>query len=178
MSENDSTNVQKLTVRRPCIKCRQEYEVEVSVDGWIRWREGELIQFALPELSKAERELMISGVCGGCFDAMFGSEDDEEGDDDVALPDLHGTDDRGSDGEWGEDHLLGVSGEGVPPTPQAVPRCDECDGTGWIPIDNYWSVRAAGTDREACGKCRGTGLPFDELIDEDAADAELPEARR
>lgn len=101
MSENDSTNVRKFTHRLRCISCGKRIEFEVTADGFRRWQEGELIQCALPELSKSERELMISGVCGGCFDAMFGSEDDEEGEDDVALPDLHGTDDRGSDGEWG-----------------------------------------------------------------------------
>ena len=36
-----------------------------------RWEDGELIQDAMPYLSAGERELLISGVCGKCFDKMF-----------------------------------------------------------------------------------------------------------
>jgi hypothetical protein len=32
---------------------------------------GELIQRAMPDVSEDERELLISGVCGQCFDELF-----------------------------------------------------------------------------------------------------------
>jgi hypothetical protein len=39
-----------------------------------RWEGGELIQNAMPYVSAGDRELMISGTCGPCFDEMFGDE--------------------------------------------------------------------------------------------------------
>ena len=38
--------------------------------------EGRMRQDALPELSCDERELLISGTCGACFDKLFPSEDE------------------------------------------------------------------------------------------------------
>jgi len=42
----------------------------------VKYKAGELIQNALPELSEDYRELLITNTCGECFDKMF--EDDEE----------------------------------------------------------------------------------------------------
>jgi len=36
------------------------------------WREGKYIQNAMPYLSADEREILVSGICGDCFDKMFG----------------------------------------------------------------------------------------------------------
>jgi hypothetical protein len=35
------------------------------------WVMGNKIQEVLPELSAEQRELLISGTCGACFDRMF-----------------------------------------------------------------------------------------------------------
>lgn len=35
-----------------------------------RWKAGALIQTVFPELDADARELMISGICGVCFDAL------------------------------------------------------------------------------------------------------------
>ena len=56
-----------------CWKCLETYTIEVSAEGYAEWQGGELIQEALSELSAGERELLISGTCGPCFDEMFGS---------------------------------------------------------------------------------------------------------
>jgi len=51
----------------------EQFEIRGEDRDFIRWEEeGELIQNALPYLSADERELLISGICGGCFDKMFG----------------------------------------------------------------------------------------------------------
>ena len=56
-----------------CRKCMEQFEIRGEDRDFIRWEEeGELIQNALPYLSADERELLISGICGGCFDKMFG----------------------------------------------------------------------------------------------------------
>ena len=38
----------------------------------VDWKGGKYIQDAMPYLSADERELLISGTCGTCFDKMFG----------------------------------------------------------------------------------------------------------
>lgn len=57
-----------------CIRCGKLYQFEVPNEGYKRWLEGELIQKALPMLTPDQRELMISGICGKCFDKMFGGD--------------------------------------------------------------------------------------------------------
>ena len=55
-----------------CDRCDEQFILRVNLDDVERWENGELIQNALPYLSADERELMISGRCGECFDKMFG----------------------------------------------------------------------------------------------------------
>lgn len=55
-----------------CVSCGEGYMFGVSESGYMRWREGEKVQVAFPELDAASREMLISGVCGVCWDAMMG----------------------------------------------------------------------------------------------------------
>jgi hypothetical protein len=52
------------------------YKLTVSLAEYLAWCEGKLIQKAMPELTKDERELLISGTCGPCFDRLFRYQDD------------------------------------------------------------------------------------------------------
>lgn len=62
-----------------CWKCEVSHEIDVPTEGWKAWRSGELIQDALCGLSSGDRELLLSGTCGECFDKMFPEvEEDEE----------------------------------------------------------------------------------------------------
>lgn len=54
-----------------CIRCGCTHTLIVPERGYDDWRSGALIQHALPSLSDADRELLISRVCGLCFDRMF-----------------------------------------------------------------------------------------------------------
>lgn len=50
--------------------------ITMPLAGFVAWRlDGELIQQALPELTADEREILISGICGKCFDGMFADRD-------------------------------------------------------------------------------------------------------
>ena len=49
--------------------------MQVHVEDVTAWENGELIQNAMPYLSADEREVLISGTCGPCFDRMFGGEE-------------------------------------------------------------------------------------------------------
>ena len=60
----------------PCRMCQETTDLKVNFQGFVNWKSGELIQEALPELSCDERELLISGTCGTCFDELFPSEDE------------------------------------------------------------------------------------------------------
>ena len=61
---------------RMCPMCGNKSMLTVSLDGFIRWQEGELIQEALPELDADQRELMITGVHAHCWQAAFGEGND------------------------------------------------------------------------------------------------------
>jgi hypothetical protein len=60
-----------------CRTCRQVREVDCTNEEYQAWQSGMLIQTAMPNTSKEQRELLISGTCGECFAAMFAGDDDE-----------------------------------------------------------------------------------------------------
>jgi len=62
------------TLWATCNKCKDQVEMAVNVDDYTSWENGALIQDAMPYLSAGEREVLISGVCGPCFDNLFGEE--------------------------------------------------------------------------------------------------------
>jgi hypothetical protein len=60
-----------VVVRAVCVDCNQPSTFNIPEREWLSWQNGELIQRAIPSLNDAERELLISGVCGTCFAALF-----------------------------------------------------------------------------------------------------------
>ena len=66
------------TVAVPCRWCGSVTELHPSVEGFVAWQNGELIQRAMPELDADERELLISGTCPKCWDEMFPPDLDED----------------------------------------------------------------------------------------------------
>lgn len=54
-----------------CNVCNESHIVRVKAKDYDRFSIGELIQNASPYLTPNERELLISGTCGKCFDEMF-----------------------------------------------------------------------------------------------------------
>jgi hypothetical protein len=64
-----------ITVEEQCVVCKEVSFLDVSKNDWLAWRRGTaLVQHAFPYLSAGQRELLVSGVCGKCFDDMFGDE--------------------------------------------------------------------------------------------------------
>jgi hypothetical protein len=59
-----------------CRVCKTEYTLFVNFQDVVEWEQGVCIQTAMPYLSAAERELLISGTCGSCFDEMLPSPDE------------------------------------------------------------------------------------------------------
>jgi len=58
-----------------CIECKDLKQVKVGMEAYKKWQNGLYIQDAFPELSAGDRELMISGICGECYDKMFKEEE-------------------------------------------------------------------------------------------------------
>ena len=64
-----------VTVVVGCIKCADPQHITVGNADLDSWQNGALIQDAMPYLSADEREILISGICGECFDNMFAGEE-------------------------------------------------------------------------------------------------------
>lgn len=57
---------------KPCAVCEKVTVMEVPTEKLWAWQNGELIQRAFPELSRTERETMMSGVCSDeCWDKLW-----------------------------------------------------------------------------------------------------------
>ena len=54
-----------------CKRCRKDFIVTAETNDERDWKNGALIQDALHYLSADDRELLMSGICGTCFDRMF-----------------------------------------------------------------------------------------------------------
>lgn len=61
-----------------CRICDAMYNMTVYIDDYFDWQNGEHIQDAMPYLTPAERELLISHTCQDCWDRMFGQDEEEE----------------------------------------------------------------------------------------------------
>lgn len=66
-------NRHEITVSTVCPFCGKEHEVEINEIDYYAYINGEaLIQDAFPYLSADEREMLKTGICGTCWDEMFG----------------------------------------------------------------------------------------------------------
>ena len=63
-----------LSVR--CNTCDKPHTLLVDMRDLVKWKTGTYIQDAMPYLNTEDRELLISGICGDCFDNMFSNEED------------------------------------------------------------------------------------------------------
>jgi len=69
--------VREKTIVKTCVSCKTEHSIQVREQDWIRLQNGEHIQDVMPYLSLDERELLISGICGKCFDKTFAGGENE-----------------------------------------------------------------------------------------------------
>ena len=60
-----------ITKHYACDHCGHTEAISFNFDDYARWKDGEYIQFALDYLTPDQREMMISGTCGKCFDRFF-----------------------------------------------------------------------------------------------------------
>lgn len=55
----------------PCVVCGKQHEFILDNEAYANWQYGEYIQNSFPDLSAADREILISGTCDECFDQLF-----------------------------------------------------------------------------------------------------------
>lgn len=57
-----------VTFSGPCVACGERQKVKVTLSELKAYKNGSLIQNALRRLTSPEREFLISGFCGHCWD--------------------------------------------------------------------------------------------------------------
>lgn len=57
-----------------CSVCRNEKIIKINQSDLESYQNGSNAQHAFPYLSAADRELIISNICGPCFGSMFADE--------------------------------------------------------------------------------------------------------
>ena len=57
-----------------CPVCGDTEDIYTPSKNYIAWKDGMLIQNAMPCLSSNDRERLMSGICPACFDKMFGED--------------------------------------------------------------------------------------------------------
>lgn len=62
--------VRTIEITRTCPICGEDNKLVVDADAYQRWLDGELIQRAFPGLDADQRELLMTGLHGECFDIM------------------------------------------------------------------------------------------------------------
>lgn len=64
-------------IEKTCCVCNEVHKIQINIDEYNNWLSGTLAQKAFPNMSEADRELLISGVCGKCFDITIEELDSE-----------------------------------------------------------------------------------------------------
>lgn len=64
-------------ISRNCIECGKTVQFQCHPADLLAWQRGELIQDALWYVSPDHREILISQICGECFDRLFGENENE-----------------------------------------------------------------------------------------------------
>ena len=64
----------KIVRTSPVTKSIREIEINVTYEQLERWRNGELIQNVMPELTPDEREFIMSGITPNDWDNIFGAD--------------------------------------------------------------------------------------------------------
>ena len=74
LKENSDGTCVVLTT--PCIGCHQSTRMTLDTDKVKRWLNGTHIQNVFPEMKPDDREVLLSGIHGPCWDEIFGGEEE------------------------------------------------------------------------------------------------------
>jgi hypothetical protein len=62
---------------RPCPTCNESLTIEISTEKMFLYNQGGYVQDVLNNFDVDVRERFITGTCGTCWNAIFGSDEDE-----------------------------------------------------------------------------------------------------
>lgn len=69
----------QITIKGRCPMCGNEWSVKVDEVNYQSFKEGDMLaQEAFPELTPAERELLITGFCDDCWEEFAKYEEELE----------------------------------------------------------------------------------------------------
>jgi hypothetical protein len=68
----------KVNVLGTCPLCGKEWNVPVPASEYAAWKSGMLIQDAIQSVPAEQREMLITGICPGCWDKYMKPLDDED----------------------------------------------------------------------------------------------------
>ena len=66
-----------IQVKKTCPECSRVQTIPVPAEEHAAWKAGELIQNALVSLTPAQREVLLTGYCHGCWDTLFTEEEED-----------------------------------------------------------------------------------------------------
>ena len=78
LSTSPDPNEDYACIQIGCTCCGNDYLIGTTLSGYTAWRNGTLMQDAMPDMPKEYREMFISGTCPSCWADMFGSFDDDD----------------------------------------------------------------------------------------------------
>lgn len=61
-----------------CPVCGQTSSVEVDAEGYERGQKGGYVQDVFSHISPEKREILVTGTHSGCWDFLFGEEEEDE----------------------------------------------------------------------------------------------------
>lgn len=67
--------VDTYVARVRCPECQDMFSIEMPRQAYKAWMGGAYVQDAWPEATASVREQLISGVCGVCWESLFGGEE-------------------------------------------------------------------------------------------------------
>ena len=74
-----SDDQQTYHVTHACVSCGHVTKGDVPPPNVFQWRQGTAAQHAFPMLSATQVEaLFMSGICGFCWDGLYGHDDEED----------------------------------------------------------------------------------------------------
>ena len=77
---SETSNPHEYVFTGSCIECKQAIVVKIPAKELYVYRQGAKIQSAMPSVSANDREFLMTGICGTCFDKIFADTGEDEND--------------------------------------------------------------------------------------------------
>lgn len=59
-----------------CVHCRKPISISITEEQYNNWNQNNYIQDEFPQLTPAEREMLLSGICEDCWNILFKEEEE------------------------------------------------------------------------------------------------------